>query len=85
MDLNAQNLQDYASIILGIISVSEHQELCWHNRYTFLIRWPEHANVQSFSTKCTVASFTRICFLCLQQESSLEDKIQLSVVVEYNH
>ena len=37
-----QVLVDYASIILGIIGVPEHQKLCWHNRYTFLIRWSEH-------------------------------------------
>ena len=39
--LSCQALVDYASIILGIIGAPEHQELCWHNRYTFLIRWPE--------------------------------------------
>ena len=38
-------LVEYASIILGIIGASEHQELCWHNRYTFLIRWPEHCKL----------------------------------------
>ena len=42
-------------------------------------------NLQSLSTKCTVASFSVTSFLCLQQESSLEDNIQLSVMLEYNH
>ena len=31
---------DYASIILGVIGASEHQELCWHNRNNFMISWP---------------------------------------------
>ena len=34
-----------SSIILGIKGASEHQELCCHNRYTFLIRWPEHCKL----------------------------------------
>ena len=30
----------------GIMGAPEHQELCWHNnRYTFLIRWPEHCEL----------------------------------------
>ena len=32
-------------LILGIIGAPENQQLCWHNRYTFLIRWPEHCNL----------------------------------------
>ena len=73
------------SIILGIIGAPEHQELCWHSRYTFLIRWPEHCKIAiSFST-VHVASFPVTSFLCLQQESSLEDSIQLPVMLEYNH
>ena len=44
-----------------------------------------NANLQSFLTKCTVASFPETGFLCLQQESSLEHYIQLSVMLEYNH
>ena len=44
-----------------------------------------NANLQSLSTKWTVASFPVTGFLCLQQESSLEDCIQLSVLLEYNH
>ena len=43
--LSCQALVDYASIILGIIGAPEHQELCWHYRYTFLIRWPEHCKL----------------------------------------
>ena len=38
-------LVDYASIILGMIGAPEHQELYWHNRHTFLIRWPEHCKL----------------------------------------
>ena len=38
----------FGSIISGIIGGSELQELCWHNRHTFLIRWPEHCKLISF-------------------------------------
>ena len=40
-------LVDYANIIFGIIGASEHQKLCWHSRYTFLISWLRalHANL----------------------------------------
>ena len=38
-------LVDYASIMLGILGAPEHQELCWLNWYTSLIRWPEHCKL----------------------------------------
>ena len=38
-------LVDYASIILGIVGASEHEELCWYVQYTFLIRWPEYCKL----------------------------------------
>ena len=64
-------LLDYASIILGIIGVPERQELCWHIRYTFLISWPNIANLQTLSIKCTVALLpVHVTSICPQQESS---------------
>jgi len=56
--------------------------------YSGIIRTPSWsggqniANLQSLSPKCTLASFPITSF---QQESSLENYIQLSVMLEYNH
>ena len=38
-------LVDYASIILGIVGPSKHEELCWYVEYTFLIRLREHCKL----------------------------------------
>ena len=64
-------LVDYASIILGIVGASEHEELCWYVEYTFLIRCPEHCKLASLSTKCTVASFPVASFFYVYSKNLL--------------
>ena len=70
---------NYASI-LGIIGAPDIKN--YAGIIGKLYRSGGHA--EHLLTKCTVASFPVTSFLCLQQESSLEDYIQLSVLLEYN-
>ena len=73
---------DYASTILGIVGAPEHPGILG------ILSWSGGQNIENLQcplTKCTVASFPVTSFLCLQHESSLEDYIQLSIMLEYNH